>query len=145
MSVPVSPESGSSRTSTTMPWPRLPSSAATRPGNSQAGMSSKEFVPATPSRQQKPAAAIQWPPFARSIATEDGELPDAAVGPVLDAAAGLTRYEAEGAFSLSLVRHNQLVPQSVFEQKRQMLKKRGLLSLHQGSETFADLGGLDSL
>ena len=83
--------------------------------------------------------------IARSTATEEGELPDAAVGPVLDAAAGLTRYEAEGAFSLSLVRHSRLVPQAVFEQKSQMLKKSGLLSLHQGSETFADLGGLDSL
>ena len=41
--------------------------------------------------------------IARGVATEDGELPD---GPeldsVLDAAAGLTRYEAENAFSLSL-------------------------------------------
>ena len=83
--------------------------------------------------------------IARSIATENGELPDAVVGPVLDAAAGLTRYEAEGAFSLSLVRHSRLVPQAIFEQKSQMLKKSGLLSLHQGTETFADLGGLDSL
>src|SRR5258707_227967 len=47
--------------------------------------------------------------IARSIATEPGELP---VGDglerVLDAAAGLTRMEAENAFSLSLVRHGRL-------------------------------------
>ena len=83
--------------------------------------------------------------IARSIATEEGDLPEATVSPVLDAAAGLTRYEAEGAFSLSLIRHNRLVPQAIFEQKAQTLKKSGLLALHRGSETFADLGGLDSL
>jgi hypothetical protein len=82
--------------------------------------------------------------IARSIATDEGELPDS-IDPVLDAAAGLTRYEAEGAFSLSLVRHGRLAPQAIVEQKSQMLKKSGLLSLHQGSETFADLGKLDSL
>ncbi len=58
---------------------------------------------------------------------------------------GLTRYEAEGAFSLSLVRHGQLRPDVLWEQKAQMLKKSGLLSLHHGSETFVQLGGLDSL
>ena len=91
-----------------------------------------------PSRDQLEA-------IARSIATEAEELPEAAVGKVLDAAAGLTRYEAEGAFSLSVIRHNRLVPQAIFEQKSQTLKKSGLLSLYQGSETFADLGGLDAL
>ena len=83
--------------------------------------------------------------IAHGIATEEGELPEDTVGAVLDSAAGLTRFEAEGAFSLSLVRHGHLVPRAIFEQKSQMLKKSGLLSLHQGSETFADLGGLDAL
>ena len=47
--------------------------------------------------------------IARGIATEQGELPaDLELERVLDAAAGLTRYEAEGAFSLSLVRHGKL-------------------------------------
>ena len=32
---------------------------------------------------------------------------------VLDAAAGLTRYEAEGAFALSLTRHNALRPEAI--------------------------------
>ncbi len=84
--------------------------------------------------------------IAQGIATEEGEMPSGAeLDRVLDAAAGLTRYEAEGAFSLSLVRHNALRPEVLWEQKSQMLKKSGLLSLHRGSETFADLGGLDSL
>jgi hypothetical protein len=84
--------------------------------------------------------------IARSIATEADELPTGVdYERVLDAAAGLTRYEAEGAFSLSLVRHGKLRADVLWEQKSQMLKKSGLLSLHRGHEMFTDLGGLDSL
>src|SRR5205807_8008584 len=61
---------------------------------------------------------------------------------VLDAAAGLTRYEAEGAFALSLTRHNALRPESVWELKAQALKKNNLLTLHRGGERFDSLGGL---
>ncbi len=84
--------------------------------------------------------------LARGIATEEGELPEgAALDTVLDAAAGLTRYEAEGAFSLSLVRHGEINPQAIWELKSGMLKKSGLLRLHCGEEKFADLGGLEAL
>ena len=84
--------------------------------------------------------------IARGIATEDGELPEGDdLGTVLDAAAGLTRYEAEGAFSLSLVRHQRIEPEAIWELKSGMLKKSGLLTLHRGGERFADLGGLDNL
>jgi SpoVK/Ycf46/Vps4 family AAA+-type ATPase len=57
----------------------------------------------------------------------------------------LSRFEAEGAFSLSLVRHSRLAPEAVWELKVQALQKSGLLSLHRGKETFGDLGGLDAL
>ena len=84
--------------------------------------------------------------IARGIATQEDELPDGdQLNMVLDAAAGLTRFEAEGAFSLSLVRDGQLRPTSIWELKSQMLKKSGLLSLYHGSDSFEDLGGLDNL
>ena len=84
--------------------------------------------------------------IARGIATEEGELPEGdELNHVLDAAAGLTRFEAEGAFSLSLVRHSRVEPSAIWELKSQMLKKSGLVSLHHGSEAFDTLGGLDSL
>ena len=48
--------------------------------------------------------------IARSIA-EESELPEGdELQHVLESAAGLTRYEAEGAFSLSIVRHGRLNP-----------------------------------
>jgi hypothetical protein len=64
---------------------------------------------------------------------------------VLDAAAGLTRYEAEGAFSLSLTRHNAIRPETIWELKAQTLRKNNLLTLHRGGERFATLGGLGNL
>ena len=64
---------------------------------------------------------------------------------VLDAASGLTRYEAENSFALSLTRHNALRPEAVWELKAQSLKKNNLLTLHRGGERFDALGGLSNL
>jgi hypothetical protein len=84
--------------------------------------------------------------IARGVATEPGELREGdGLTAVLDAAAGLTRVEAENAFSLSLVRHDRITPEVLWELKAQTLKKSGLLTLHRGGETFADLGGLEAL
>lgn len=84
--------------------------------------------------------------IAREIATEDHELPqDEQLLQVLDSAVGLTRHEAEVAFSLSLVQHGRLTPSVLWDMKAQTLKKSGLLSLHRGGESFGDLGGMDAL
>ena len=84
--------------------------------------------------------------IARGIATEDGELPEGdKLGTVLDAACGLTRFEAEGAFALSLVRHSQLAADVIWDLKSQTLKKSGLLQLYRGGERFDSLGGLQAI
>lgn len=84
--------------------------------------------------------------IARGVAVEPGELAEGDdLAAVLDAAAGLTRVEAENAFALSLVRHGRLDPGPLWELKAQALLKGGLLSLHRGGEAFADLGGLEAL
>ena len=84
--------------------------------------------------------------IACGVATDDGELPTGLeLQRLLDAAAGLTRFEAENAFSLSLVRHSRLQVETLWELKGQSLKKSGLLQLHRGSERFDGLGGLESL
>jgi hypothetical protein len=64
---------------------------------------------------------------------------------VLDAAAGLTRYEAEGSFALSLTRKNAIRPDVIWELKAQTLRKNNLLTLHRGQESFSSLGGLTNL
>jgi hypothetical protein len=64
---------------------------------------------------------------------------------VLDAAAQLTRYETENSFALSLIRHDALRVESIWDLKAQALRKSNLLTLHRGGERFEDLGGLASL
>lgn len=85
--------------------------------------------------------------IARELTTDSPEdLPSGeALERILDAAAGLTRYEAETAFALSLTRHNALLPDTIWELKTQGLRKSGLLTLHRGQESFADLGGLQAV
>ena len=84
--------------------------------------------------------------IARGIATQAGELPDGpALHSVLDAASGLTRHEAEAAFSLSLVRAGRVEADSIWELKTQILKKSGLLTLYRSQENFESLGGMAAL
>jgi hypothetical protein len=84
--------------------------------------------------------------IAKGVATGADELPvGAELDRLIDAAAGLTRQEAENAFSLSLVRHGRLQAQTLWELKSQVLKKSGLLALYRGGERFEGLGGLESL
>ena len=84
--------------------------------------------------------------IARGVATQDGELPEGdELARVIEAAAGLTASEAENAYSLALVRHGKLEPETLWELKSQQLKKSGLVSLHRGTESFQQLGGLENL
>ena len=84
--------------------------------------------------------------IARGVATEPGELPEGAeLDQLLEAAAGLTRIEAENAFSLGLVRHRRLEASTIWQLKAAELKKSNLLALYRGQETFSALGGLDAL
>jgi SpoVK/Ycf46/Vps4 family AAA+-type ATPase len=98
--------------------------------------------------------------IARGVATEPGDLPEDqdSMDRILDAAAGMTRAEAENAFSLSLVRAEsrssaddhainrpRIDPAVLWEMKMADLRKSGLLEMHRGGESFADLGGLENL
>ena len=84
--------------------------------------------------------------IAEGIATEDGDLPEGDdLNRVLDAAGGLTRGEAESAFSLSLVRHGRIQPDTIWSLKSQMLKKSGLLKMYRGDANFETLGGMAAL
>lgn len=92
-----------------------------------------------PDREQLAAIAREL------FETPDEVPPEECLDVALDAAAGLTRFEAEGAFALSLVRDGELAPRTIWEVKAQQLKKSALLTLHEGGERFADLGGLAAL
>jgi ATP-dependent 26S proteasome regulatory subunit len=67
------------------------------------------------------------------------------IAAAVEAAAGMTRIEAENAFSLSLVRHRTLAPDVVWTLKSQNMEKVGTLSLYRGDASFESLGGLENL
>jgi hypothetical protein len=64
---------------------------------------------------------------------------------ILDAAAGLTRYEAEGSFALSIARHGSICLETIWDLKAQAVKKSGLATIYRGSDTFDSLGGMEAL
>ena len=69
--------------------------------------------------------------IAEGIGTEDGELPTGKeLEQVLDAAGGLTRGEAESAFSASPGSAWPDPPETIWELKTQTLKKSGLLEMY---------------
>ncbi len=81
----------------------------------------------------------------RQIATEiAGELPEEPnTRRVLDATAGMTRLEAEGAFSLSMIEHDMLLPEPIWSLKANMLRQSSALRVYRGE--IPCLGGLDNL
>ncbi|HAN99533.1 MAG TPA: AAA family ATPase [Planctomycetaceae bacterium] len=81
--------------------------------------------------------------IARETATEPGEIPEGLdLERLLDAAAGLTRAEAENAFALSLVRHRRLEAEAIWSVKSQALANAGGLRLRESTSDFSAIGGL---
>lgn len=80
----------------------------------------------------------------RQIAVEiAGDLPDEPnTTRVLEAAAGMTRYEAENAFSLSMIEHDMLLPEPLWQMKANMLRQSSALRLYRGE--IPCLGGLEA-
>ena len=84
--------------------------------------------------------------IAEGVGTEEGDLPSGEeFERVLDASSGLTRNEAESAYSLSIVRYGRIAPQAVWEMKTQTLKKSGSLELYRGNANFDTLGGMSAV
>lgn len=84
--------------------------------------------------------------IAEGLAEDAEDLPQGAeLERVLDAAAGLSRFQAEGAFALSLTRHETIAAEEIWALKASMLLKSGLVKLYRGEERFDSLGGLTAL
>ena len=64
---------------------------------------------------------------------------------LLQAATGLTAFEAENAFALSVVKLRVFDPKTVAEMKRQLVKKNASLEFSAFEDRLDTLGGLDNL
>lgn len=78
-------------------------------------------------------------------ASASDDLHENSVPPLLDAATGLTAFEARNAFSLSRVVNGRFDATVIAEMKGQMVKKNAALSLSSFRERFNRIGGLDNL
>lgn len=65
--------------------------------------------------------------------------------PFLEAALGMTSFEAENAFSLSLIEAQCFEVNIINREKAAVVKKTGLLEVIEVTETIDDVGGLDNL
>jgi len=71
------------------------------------------------------------------------EIPDEECLEAARAAVGLTSYEAESAFALSLLEHRKYVPTKILEVKSELVKASGFMQIYYDGPRFDALGGLD--
>lgn len=64
---------------------------------------------------------------------------------ILNASAGMTRYEIEQTTAISIVESKSLRSKKYWEDKAAALKKSGLATLYKGNESFENLRGIDGI
>lgn len=64
---------------------------------------------------------------------------------VVEAALGLTEIEAENVFAKSMVRTHTFDMDTILEEKKQIIRKSGILEYYEHREEFSDVGGLETL
>ncbi|MBA3538658.1 MAG: AAA family ATPase [Deltaproteobacteria bacterium] len=64
---------------------------------------------------------------------------------VVESALGLTLVEAENVFAKSAVRTHTFDLETILEEKKQIIRKSGLLEYYEHREEFSDVGGMDVL
>jgi ATP-dependent 26S proteasome regulatory subunit len=64
---------------------------------------------------------------------------------VVEAALGLTLVEAENVFAKSMVRTHTFDLETILEEKKQIIRKSGLLEYYEHREEFSDIGGMEIL
>lgn len=62
---------------------------------------------------------------------------------VVEGALGLTLVEAENVFSKSMVRTHTFDLETILEEKKQIIRKSGILEYYEHREEFSDVGGMD--
>lgn len=64
---------------------------------------------------------------------------------LIDAALGMSEFEAENAYAISLVEAKKFDPAIIRKEKAAIVEKTGLLEVIETSETLDDIGGLEKL
>ncbi len=98
-----------------------------------------------PTRQEVEQAARKLLPNAPPATQQLVESDPTYMENVVEAALGLTLVEAENVFAKAMVRTHTFDLETILEEKKQIIRKSGLLEYYEHREEFSDVGGMDTL
>ncbi len=98
-----------------------------------------------PNRQEIEASArkllAQAPPATQQMLEQDPTFMER----VVEGALGLTLVECENVYAKSMVRTHTFDLEVILEEKKQIIRKSGILEYYEHREEFSDVGGMDIL
>ncbi|MDQ3368949.1 MAG: AAA family ATPase [Myxococcota bacterium] len=98
-----------------------------------------------PNRQEIEQAARSVLPALPAATQQQIESDPGFMERVVEGALGLTLVEAENVFSKSAVRTHTFDLETILEEKKQIIRKSGLLEYYEHREEFSDVGGMEIL
>jgi SpoVK/Ycf46/Vps4 family AAA+-type ATPase len=98
-----------------------------------------------PNRIEIEAIARRLIPQAPPATQQQLESEPAFMERVVEAALGLTEIEAENVFAKSMVKTHTFDMDTILEEKKQIIRKSGMLEYYEHREEFSDIGGLEVL
>ncbi|MBV8762895.1 MAG: AAA family ATPase [Deltaproteobacteria bacterium] len=98
-----------------------------------------------PNRSEIEAAARKVLPSLPQATQQVIESDPTFIERVVEGALGLTLVEAENVFAKSAVRTHTFDLETILEEKKQIIRKSGMLEYYEHREEFSDVGGMDVL
>ncbi|HET6611622.1 MAG TPA: AAA family ATPase [Kofleriaceae bacterium] len=98
-----------------------------------------------PSRAEIEAIARRLVPQAPAATREKIAADPTVLEKVVEAALGLTEIEAENVFAKSMVRTHTFDVPTILDEKKQIIRKSGMLEYYEQTEDVGDIGGLSAL
>ncbi|HUH01757.1 MAG TPA: AAA family ATPase [Kofleriaceae bacterium] len=98
-----------------------------------------------PNRIEIEAIARRLIPQAPPATQQQLESEPAFMERIVEAALGLTEIEAENVFAKSMVKTHTFDMDTILEEKKQIIRKSGMLEYYEHREEFSDIGGLEVL
>lgn len=98
-----------------------------------------------PNRQEIEQAARKVLPSLPQATQQVIESDPTFIERVVEGALGLTLVEAENVFAKSAVRTHTFDLETILEEKKQIIRKSGMLEYYEHREEFSDVGGMDVL
>lgn len=80
-----------------------------------------------------------------SVRLKGKKIPEDRTREIARSCLGLTDYEADNCLAKSLVKHNDYLIREIADEKKQIIRKSGLLEIYDPDVSLDDLGGMEAL